>query len=412
MSTEMDRSDQFRKKKELLAQFNPCDRCLGRQFHNLFKGPNPSIGWAVRNAEKIEDVNELLSKEPRPNLFECYLCDGMFTNLDKNAKRVIELLANYDFDTFLIGVRIPKTLAAREKEVWQKVGDEYAEPLKKEIAREVGKKVEKETGKSFDPNPDIAVVLDFNYSPPKIELQIKSLFVYGEYQKLKRDIPQTRWLCPKCRGKGCRYCDFTGKLYRTSVEEEIGRPIIELTGGTDFKFHGSGREDKDVLNIGWRPFVIEILNPVVRRIDLDLVEERINKGELIKVKGLRFSSKEEVRELKSAKFDKTYLALVRCDWDEDMIKRIENAFNNVVINQRTPTRVSHRRADKIRKRRIYYVKITPVDNSHFRAEIKAESGTYIKELVSGDNGRTDPSFSSIAGKPCIVEELTVLEVHK
>ena len=42
--------------------------------------------------------------------------------------------------------------------------------------------------------------------------------------------------------------------------------------------------------------------------------------------------------------------------------------------------------------------------------VEAESGTYIKELISGDEGRTKPSISEMINNPCKVIELDVLEI--
>ena len=44
-------------------------------------------------------------------------------------------------------------------------------------------------------------------------------------------------------------------------------------------------------------------------------------------------------------------------------------------------------------------------------EIRSQHGTYIRELVSGDGGRTDPSLSSLVDSPCKVEVLDVLNLH-
>jgi tRNA pseudouridine synthase 10 len=44
-------------------------------------------------------------------------------------------------------------------------------------------------------------------------------------------------------------------------------------------------------------------------------------------------------------------------------------------------------------------------------KIKAESGTYIKELVTGDDGRTKPSISDVLKMKCIVVSLDVMQVH-
>ena len=42
--------------------------------------------------------------------------------------------------------------------------------------------------------------------------------------------------------------------------------------------------------------------------------------------------------------------------------------------------------------------------------IKTEGGLYIKELISGDNGRSTPSISEILENPTICKSLDVIEV--
>jgi hypothetical protein len=44
-------------------------------------------------------------------------------------------------------------------------------------------------------------------------------------------------------------------------------------------------------------------------------------------------------------------------------------------------------------------------------ELRVEAGTYVKELVSGDAGRTRPSLAETLGVPCSSAALDVLEVH-
>ncbi len=48
-----------------------------------------------------------------------------------------------------------------------------------------------------------------------------------------------------------------------------------------------------------------------------------------------------------------------------------------------------------------------------RAEIvlRCQGGLYIKELISGDGGRTKPSVSDILGVPATCVELDVLNVE-
>ncbi len=405
--------EKFRKMKQVLLELNACDRCIGRQFRKAVKGhSNPEIGRAVRISDTWEEVLKNI-KSTGDFVLGCEFCDSLFDKVNENASRIIELIQNYDFDTFLIGVRIPRKLQEMEDELWNRIGNEFAEPMKKELAREIGTIVSEKLGKKVDFSlPDITVIVDFNFDPARLDLEIRSLYIYGEYQKLERDIPQTKWICPKCHGKGCPYCNFMGKLYPTSVEEEIGRPLLDMTGGRDTRFHGAGREDRDALMLGWRPFIIEVLSPVVRKIDLSELERIVNSSGKVKIRNLKYSTREEVVKLKSAKFDKTYEAIVECPgYTKNDLSKIEQTFREITIRQRTPRRVAHRRADKVRERKVYSVSCEPLDENRFRAIIHAEHGTYIKELVSGDEGRTEPSFSSVMKKPCRVVELNVLEVH-
>ena len=48
--------------------------------------------------------------------------------------------------------------------------------------------------------------------------------------------------------------------------------------------------------------------------------------------------------------------------------------------------------------------------TRFSLRVHAESGTYIKEMVNGDEGRTTPSFTALAGVPVKVEFLDVVAI--
>ncbi|MGH7151295.1 MAG: hypothetical protein ACREIU_11390, partial [Planctomycetota bacterium] len=45
------------------------------------------------------------------------------------------------------------------------------------------------------------------------------VFFEGRYRKFARDLPQTVFFCPECkgRGKGCTRCEGYGKLTKDSV---------------------------------------------------------------------------------------------------------------------------------------------------------------------------------------------------
>ena len=53
-----------------------------------------------------------------------------------------------------------------------------------------------------------------------------------------------------------------------------------------------------------------------------------------------------------------------------------------------------------------------IDDKTFVMNIKTEGGLYIKELISGDEGRSQPNVSDILGVNAICEQLDVLEVSE
>jgi len=261
--------------------------------------------------------------------------------------------------------------------------------------------------------PTIMAVIDTSFDI--VNLQIKSLFIYGRYNKYRRDIPQTRWFCRICRGKGCRRCNYTGKMYETSVEELVAKKPLEETESSDESFHGCGREDIDALMLGnGRPFVLEIKDPKVRNLNLSQLERKINiHGEgKIKVTNLRFSDMDEIIRIKAADFRKTYRVVLIGEKviNKEKFKKVAQTLRDKTISQFTPSRVARRRANMIREKKIHNCNIESIDGTMATLTIEAESGTYIKELISGDDGRTRPSISEIIGVPCKVAELDVIEI--
>lgn len=103
------------------------------------------------------------------------------------------------------------------------------------------------------------------------------------------------------------------------------------------------------------------------------------------------------------------------------------------INQLTPIRVLHRRTLACRQRKIQWVRLAdfcsavaedaPFELQDFRVwagqypteelfllELCCEAGTYVKELVHGDFGRTQPNLSSLLGCPVDLLALDVVAV--
>ena len=114
----------------------------------------------------------------------------------------------------------------------------------------------------------------------------------------------------------------------------------------------------------------------------------------------RWADRAEVETLKSNKAHKKYRILVEVDGElsADEFANALKPLNGVTIQQRTPERVAHRKADKIRERKVLDIVFVGEQDGKFIVEVLGEAGLYIKELVSGDSGRTIPSLAETEKK--------------
>ncbi|MHA1989245.1 MAG: tRNA pseudouridine(54/55) synthase Pus10, partial [Promethearchaeota archaeon] len=375
--------------KKTLLNYKLCNHCLGRIFAKVETGlTNEKRGQLIRkqikNKEKIQVKN-------------CWLCNGLMGEISHFVNLIEDVLKDYQYETFLVGSKVDEDIIEREKELLEYTKTDFSESIKTELNREIGKILEKNLNKEVDfEKPTIMAVIDTAFDD--VNLQISSIFYYGRYKKYKRNIPQTRWFCKICHGKGCKRCNYSGKLYDTSVEELIARDFLEMTKGEDESFHGCGREDVDVRMLGnGRPFILEIKNPKIRNFNLDKIENKINSEnkKKIEINELRLSNKEEVIKLKDAGFRKVYRVLFSMEKpiNNEKLKKAALSLRGKSIGQLTPSRVVHRRADMIREKQIYSCIIQSIDGTMATLTLATESGTYIKELISGDNGRTKPNIS-------------------
>jgi len=108
---------------------------------------------------------------------------------------------------------------------------------------------------------------------------------------------------------------------------------------------------------------------------------------------------------------KTYKCLVWSEKEilEDDIKLL-NSTKEISVNQQTPIRVLHRRTVAIRPKTIHWMKSTKINKHFFELELHTQAGTYVKEFVSGDMGRSFPSVSSILNSKTDILQLDVLDV--
>jgi tRNA pseudouridine synthase 10 len=391
--------------REATEGWNLCDHCLGRLVWKTETGMgNPARAQVVREELSIEETR----------LADCYLCAGIFRDADLFAEVTIEALENWEFDSYLVGTKVADDIELREEGIWEELDLEDTESVSSELNRLVGKQVGRHYSEAtFDhEDPDAAAIVDTRFADVTVEA--KPLFLFGRYRKLERGIPQTYWPCSECRGSGCEACDRTGKQYPTSVEELVAGPVVEAAEAEEQSFHGAGREDVDARMLGeGRPFVLELNQPRVRSVAASDLEKRMNDAAeaegRVEVEGLRWTVRDEVAYLKEHSGAKTYRAEVELGGGVP-----EERFKNVVrglegpVDQRTPTRVSHRRADKVRSRDVLHAEVVEWDESRAVIRVEGEAGLYVKELVSGDESRTTPS---LAGELGVDAEVVGLDVE-
>ncbi len=399
-----------------LTNGNICNHCLGRKFSDVVEGNG--------NVERGEKIRKALELPEYDEDTKCDICSDIFKEIDSSLLDLVYEKIDFlevEFDTFVVGCKLPKEIVEKDALISEKLGLDV-EILKREVNREMGKLLEKNLPQEVDfDKEDVIIMADFRKmlkedveNPIKVRIQINPIFIEGRYNKLVRNIPQTKWPCRKCKGRGCEACNFTGKQYPESVEELLSETALKYSKGYEAKFHGAGREDIDVRMLGdGRPFVLEIKEPRIRKLDLEKIEREANEAALGKTAyhNLKYTVRKRKAEIKTSSPDtyKVYRALVECE-DEIREEDLNKLQSLHTIQQRTPIRVSHRRADKIREKEVKELSCKYINPHSFEMIIKTEGGLYIKELISSDEGRSKPSVSEVLGTQAICAELDVIEV--
>ena len=400
---------------EHTIRLGTCNHCLGRVSGVRIAGdPLMTVGERVR-AQALERDPDL---KPNEDVDCCPFCEDLFLELDLIVNRIVTAVDGVEFTKVQLGIHFSKDHVAAEEVLRSTVAATGSRPLKATLSDAIqAAAMEKIPGIVWvKERPELMLLIDT--LTLGVNADIRAIFLYGRYRKLARGIPQTRWPCRACRGRegGCESCNGTGQQYPHSIQSLVCEPMVEFMGASSDAFHGMGREDIDVRCLGeGRPFVAELKSPLRRTVDYDKLAKVINKGakDQIEIHGLRASNKAEVSRIKETKAEKSYTIRFTCDHtltDEEVITKIQS-LSGKTLEQQTPQRVAHRRADLVRSRKVISIEDILVEGNEVQFDVRCESGTYVKELVHSDEGRTNPSVAGLLETDCEVIRLDVKDIH-
>jgi tRNA pseudouridine synthase 10 len=327
--------------------------------------------------------------------------------------------------------------------------DGTKEYLKKEFLNKYGRPV------STEYLSTVEVVLEKDQTD--IRIVNESIFICGRYRKNKRGISNTPMLPTNrhpIRRAGHAKNKHTPEERMPAVSDWV-EPLRNYFQGDKIVFMSGGREDYDVRMLGnGRPFLCRIENPFVnlpRKVGAlstvvseegKAVEEysevhkpiEIPYGMSPAVELVGLSLVDGARAMKDMKkieeehckvYGVRVLTKLPREKVEDSIssslwEEKEGYYSlkstNLLLRQKTPIRVLHRRSNLVRDKILHSCRILVDQEGNngetiLQIEIKSSSGTYIKEFINGDMGRTVPSLSEIVEGYCDVLELDVLEIE-
>jgi len=341
----------------------------------------------------------------------CFICSGALEALPAFLEAALSQSRDFEWKAFSVASSFPRAMLIREAEVATGLVPGGYTSIKNSVNAELAEKIAKATGKENDQRGADAS-FEFDFTGKKASARPMPLYIHGHYIKLTRGFCQSRWHCSECGGKGCDSCKGSGMNY-PSVEDEIGKVLSPAFGAAGCTLHASGREDVDVRCLGTgRPFVAELASPKKRSADLRALEREFSKNEDVRAIGLCFVHKAFIDSVCNSHFEKEYEAIVSADraLTAADAKKIA-ALSGTALSQHTPTRVLARRTDMLRKRTVYKISAQATGDGKLKLCILAEAGTYIKEFIHSDGGRTTPSASSALKCRAACDSLDVVAIH-
>lgn len=335
---------------------------------------------------KVEIQSYLL---PAIHQEDCFACHGVLNHIDDIKNAINTAIGRYQFHDIQIEV-VPQLIKNDNKLIIQ-YHCQTSSSLKNYIKARILLSFTK-----IKQGPVLQIKINSSQDI-QASLSWPHLYITGRYYKRSRRVSNTRFM--------------RGQKAISSVEKELISHIPSAIRCSDRKFLSAGREDMDVRMIGsGRPFCISLLNPLPND-DWPTVPQNYQdfsdsyaqflppEGQSLECDNhvsaidLRISTE---RPDMTPKHEKSYRCIVSCSRNvtPENLKNIE-LVDNLTIQQRTPSRVAHRRIMATRSKTVISMSYKQICPRFLILDLKTSKGTYIKEFVNSDFGRTKPSFGEI-----------------
>jgi tRNA pseudouridine synthase 10 len=322
---------------------------------------------------------------------------------------------DYQFDTFLIGASLPRSIFEKEDQIRARFKIRGRENIKSQLVRNLRKKFSEVTNKQIDIlHPDLTINLQFHKNTsPEINVKMRSLIMLGRYIKKNRGLPQRSGgehnngkevsvrsqpyhvFC-RTHPQVLKMCTLAGE----SIQSVISKEILRITKGEALKFSWIGSEDENSLVLGsGRPFFIQIRNPKTVHLDQKTLGFH-SYGLFVNIE--KFFERLPEQPVQFIAKTRVVIQGSRQMGKEDQLK-IKSLANSIVVfsNQKNKSRSS--------AKRIYSIDTVKTNDKVFELDVIADGGLSIKQFVEG-RGYISPNISSAANLQCKCLLFDILDI--
>lgn len=437
----------------VLNEVEVCKLCI----INFIGGSNHGIPVLYGDYEL--DIDEQQPAKEK----HCYLCLGILEefNIWNVAKTIAEKMSDYGSPNFSLGVVVPQSTLLHRLSMVEYIAEKLqmdantinvnSMALLKNVTKHfLSQFIVKFSKKTLVSNSELFVEINYAYCNDQQELsdigialseckkrKMENNKTKVSFSNLISNLPQSdiKRYSPDYSVANCtfdisvvhanifvsgQYKKYCRSLEDCAAQNLIIEKIKEVSNSSNVKFVsiGLGRESSGIKILGeGKSFVADLQDPKI-----SILEQEEKLSELMR----DINSSETVSLHNLVKVDKTALDLIRKDGDhikEYLVKlsssqpitdEDKSKFNDMkefVVYQATPIRLLHSEPYHTEKVSIYKINMEK-KGEYYELSLQVSGKSHVKEFISGDLGRTEPSLKSILDVPFEIIEIDFVGMAK